>query len=238
MFSARDLRFRWQPGAPLVLDIPIFDLHPAERVFLAGPSGTGKTSLLSVLSGIAPATAGSARLLGQELVGLSGAARDRLRAEQLGIIFQLFNLVPYLSALENVMLGCQFSAPRRAAVAAGGETVLQAARRLLTRLGLPESVVGQRAAVELSVGQQQRVAAARALIGRPALVVADEPTSALDSALRDEFLGLLLQECAAAGSALLLVSHDWAMAPQFDRVVELSAINRACAPPPAPVAPA
>ena len=221
------MRFRWQPGAPLVLDIPAFDLHPGERVFLAGPSGTGKTSLLSVLSGIAPATEGSARLLGQELVGMSGAARDRLRAEQLGIIFQLFNLVPYLSALENVMLGCQFSAARRAAIAAGGETVLDAARRLLTRLGLPEAVVGQRAAVELSVGQQQRVAAARALIGRPALVVADEPTSALDSALRDEFLGLLLQECAAAGSALLLVSHDRAMAPQFDRLVDLSAINRA-----------
>ena len=229
VFSARDLRFRWQPAAPLVLDIPVFDLQPRERVFLAGPSGTGKTSLLSVLSGIASASEGSARLLGQELVGLSGAARDRLRAEQLGIIFQLFNLVPYLSALENVMLGCQFSAARRAAVAAGGETVAEAARRLLTQLGLPESMVGRRAAVELSVGQQQRVAAARALIGRPALVVADEPTSALDSALRDEFLGLLLQECATAGSALLLVSHDRAMAPQFDRLVELSAINRACA---------
>jgi putative ABC transport system ATP-binding protein len=130
-----------------VLDIPTFDLHPGERVFLAGPSGTGKTSLLSVLSGIAPATEGSARLLGQELVGMSGATRDRLRAEQLGIIFQLFNLVPYLSALENVMLGCQFSAARRAAVAAGGETGLDAARRLLPRLGLPEAVVGQRAAV-------------------------------------------------------------------------------------------
>ena len=225
VFSARGLRFRWQPTGPLVLDVPKFDLAAGERVFLAGPSGSGKTSFLSVLSGIATASEGSASLLGHELAALRSSARDRLRADHLGIIFQLFNLVPYLSALENVMLGCQFSAARRRAVRAGGEGVAQAARRLLGELGLGDATLARRAAAQLSVGQQQRVAAARALIGSPALIVADEPTSAFDSALRDEFLRLLLAQCAHTGSALLLVSHDRAMAARFDRSVELTGIN-------------
>jgi len=220
------LRFRWQAGRPWVLDIPRFTLAAGERLFLAGPSGCGKSTLLAVVAGIHPATEGQVCVLGAEWQRLSSAARDRWRAGQLGIIFQLFNLLPYLSVLENVLLPCRFSSVRRARAAANGSPEAEA-QRLLAHLGLKEPGLAQRPAAELSVGQQQRVAAARALLGRPQLIIADEPTSALDNDRRLDFVRLLGQECASAGAALLFVSHDRSLATHFDRVVELPAINAA-----------
>ncbi len=215
------LRFRWQEGQPWVLDLPHFELARGERLFLAGPSGSGKTSLLSLITGIARPACGTLRVLGTPLDTLRGAARDRFRADHFGIVFQLFNLLPYLSVLDNVLLGCRFSPSRTAAAAARSGSAAAEAARLLGRLGLAEPGLHRRPATALSVGQQQRVAAARALIGSPPIVIADEPTSALDGARRQEFLGLLLEEVAQAGSALMFVSHERALARDFDREVTL-----------------
>ncbi len=219
--SLSKLCFAW-PGAAddcLALDAELV-LAPGESLFLRGPSGCGKSTLLSLAAGVLPARAGSAALLGQDWAALAAGARDRWRAAHLGYIFQQFNLLPYLSVLDNVRLPCRLSAQR--AARAGPD----AAESLLARAGLPRSC-WRRPAAELSVGQQQRVAAARALVGAPAVVIADEPSSALDEPLRESFMDLLQGECARVGSALLFVSHDSRLATRFARVLDLPSINRA-----------
>jgi putative ABC transport system ATP-binding protein len=222
LVSMEGLRFRWPEAAVDCLVIDRLALLPGETVFLRGPSGCGKSTLLSLVAGVLTADQGTVSLLGQDWRRLSSARRDRMRADHVGYIFQQFNLLPYLSVLDNVLLPCRFSA-RRAAQAGNAR---QAAQSLLDRVGLRAADWPRRAA-DLSVGQQQRVAAARALIGRPALVIADEPTSALDEALRESFMDLLLQACAEAGSALLFVSHDARLANRFERQLDLTTINRA-----------
>ena len=207
-----------------MLDVPAFALGRGERLFLRGPSGSGKSTLLGVIAGVLVADAGRVNVLGQELGSLSSAARDRMRADHLGVIFQMFNLVPYLSVVGNVTLPLKFSDRRRKAV--GGDADAEA-RRLLGRLGLSDEALLARRVSDLSVGQQQRVAAARALIGGPEIVIADEPTSALDSDARDRFIELLSEEAARTGAALLFVSHDASLARLFDRAVDLAEINRA-----------
>jgi putative ABC transport system ATP-binding protein len=224
--ALQDVVFRWRPTLPPCLDIAEFRVAAGERVFLHGPSGSGKSSMLSVIGGVMLPERGHVRVLGTDLARLSGASRDRFRAEHLGFVFQLFNLIPYLSALDNIVLPCRFSAKRRAAVEAAGGSVRDEARRLAKRLDLAPHLL-ERSAAELSVGQQQRVAAARALIGRPQMVIADEPTSALDVDRERAFLDLLLSECAATGAAVLLVSHDVRLADRFDRAVALAEVNRA-----------
>lgn len=220
------LRFRWRADAAPVLDIASFTLGAGERLFLHGESGSGKSTLLSVIGGVALPEAGRVVVQGAELRRLSGAARDRHRAEHLGFVFQQFNLIPWLSALDNVLLPCRFSPRRRAKIEAAGTTPRAEALRLAARLDLDAALLA-RPAAELSVGQQQRVAAARALIGRPELIVADEPTSALDADRQRAFLDLLLGEAAAAGAAVLFVSHDLRLAQGFDRAIALGAINAA-----------
>jgi putative ABC transport system ATP-binding protein len=217
------LRFAWKGNAP-VLDVPDFTLARGERLFLRGPSGSGKSTLLGVIAGVLEADAGKVSVLGQDLASLSSSARDRMRADHLGVIFQMFNLVPYLSVVGNVTLPLKFSAARRKAV--GGDADAEA-RRLLGRLGLMDDAMLERRVSDLSVGQQQRVAAARALIGAPEIVIADEPTSALDADARDRFITLLSEEAARTGAALLFVSHDASLARLFDRAVDLAEINRA-----------
>ena len=217
------LRYRW-PGASadtLVLDS--LRLAPGDKVFLRGPSGCGKSTLLSLAAGVLLPQAGQVRLLGQDWAGLRSGARDRWRADHLGYIFQQFNLLPYLSVLDNVRLPLRFSRRRATRSAANGA---DSAEMLLERSGLSAGLWRQPAGA-LSVGQQQRVAAARALIGAPELVVADEPTSALDEDLRESFMALLLERCNATRSALLFVSHDLRLAARFDRVIDLPSLNRA-----------
>ena len=198
-------------------------LAPGDKVFLRGPSGCGKSTLLSLAAGVLLPQAGQVRLLGQDWAGLRSGARDRWRADHLGYIFQQFNLLPYLSVLDNVRLPLRFSRRRATRSAASGA---DSAEMLLERSGLP-LVLWRQPAGALSVGQQQRVAAARALIGAPELVVADEPTSALDEDLRESFMALLLERCNATRSALLFVSHDLRLAARFDRIIDLPSLNRA-----------
>jgi len=228
--ALEDVRFRWRPGAAPCIEIAHFAVAAGERVFLQGPSGSGKSTLLSLIGGVAVPEQGRVLLQGVDLATLSSAARDRRRADQLGIVFQLFNLLPYLTALENILLPCRFSAHRRNRIAARGSTPQAEAARLGAHLDLAPELLA-RPAAELSVGQQQRVAAARALIGQPALLVADEPTSALDADRQRSFLDLLLAESAAAGSAVLFVSHDARLAQAFDRRLALAEINATHGPP-------
>ncbi len=226
MINVQDLRFAW-PGAAIdCVAIDTLSVAAGRTVFLHGPSGGGKSTLLGLLAGVLLPRAGSVSLLGTRWSDLSGARRDAFRADHLGYIFQQFNLLPYLSVIDNVLLPCRFSALRRERATQDGSSPGAAARDLLQRVGLADSLWA-RPAAQLSVGQQQRVAAARALIGRPEVVIADEPTSALDAALRDSFMDLLLDACRASGGTLVFVSHDERLAVRFDERLSLSAINRA-----------
>lgn len=221
--SLRDLVFSWDGRVP-VLDIPTFDVAAGEALFVKGPSGSGKSSLLGLIGGVLQADRGHVEVLGTPLGTLSARQRDRFRADHLGIVFQMFNLLPYLSVLENVSLACRFSARRAAATASMGGVAAEATR-LLKSLGLTDAQI-TRPVTDLSVGQQQRVAVARALIGSPELIIADEPTSALDDAHRTQFLDLLMTECRSRKATLIFVSHESRLSTQFDRVVDLMDLNR------------
>jgi putative ABC transport system ATP-binding protein len=214
------LRYRWPGADGDTLDIPALCIQRGETVFLRGPSGCGKSTLLSLAAGVLLPQQGTVALLGQDWSSLGPSARDRHRADHLGYLFQQFNLLPYLSVLDTVRLPLWFSGRRKRAAAP------QAAESLLAASGLAQPLWSQPAG-QLSVGQQQRVAAARALIGAPEVVIADEPTSALDEALRESFMQTLLACCSQAGSALLFVSHDARLAERFSRVIDLPRLNRA-----------
>lgn len=226
LIELTDLGFAW-PGHPPLLEIPTLRLEAGESLFLKGPSGSGKTTLLGLLGGVQKADRGSIRLLGQDLGELSQSARDRFRVDHTGYIFQQFNLLPFLSVIENVELPCRFSRARAQRAVQRHGSVAEAATLLLAHLGLKDPDLLVRRADSLSIGQQQRVAAARALIGQPELVIADEPTSALDADTREAFIRLLFAECRDAGSSLLFVSHDQSLAPLFDRQLSLAELNRA-----------
>lgn len=229
LLELHQLGFAW-PGQVELLDIPSFALEQNQSLFLKGPSGSGKTTLLGLIGGVQKAQRGTVRLLGHDLTALSAGARDRFRVDHTGYIFQQFNLLPFLSVAENVGLPCHFSKSRAERACQRHGSVCEATARLLSHLGIPNELLDRRAEA-LSIGQQQRVAAARALIGQPELVIADEPTSALDADSREAFLQLLFSECREAGSSLLFVSHDQSLAPLFDRSLSLAELNRAaCAP--------
>lgn len=225
LVALRDLEFGWR-RAETILEIPTFQVGRGEKVFLKGPSGSGKSTLLGVICGVLRARGGAVDVFGHNFARASGAQRDTVRADHMGVIFQMFNLLPYLSLLANVTLPCLFSPARRRRAVERGGGVEAEARRLLSRLKLDAEVDLRAAAHELSVGQQQRVAAARALIGAPGLIVADEPTSSLDADTRDAFLKLLIEEADAHGASLLFVSHDASLASRFDRAVDLAGINQ------------
>ncbi len=227
MVRLHDVQFRWRASDPLVLDIPAFDVRHGERVFIKGPSGSGKTTLLNLLAGVTLPSRGSVSVLGTDLSSLGGAERDAFRAHHIGFIFQMFNLVPYLSLIDNVVLPCRFSRVRRDRALARSDGLEREARRILAHLDLDVDDLASRPVTRLSVGQQQRVAAARSIIGAPELVIADEPTSSLDAEVRRSFLDLLFREIEAAGSTLLFVSHDPGLEGAFGRTVALGDVNRA-----------
>lgn len=227
LYAIELLRLRFAYGrGPEVLDIPEFTIYPGSRVFLHGPSGSGKTTLLGIIAGVlVPTAADRWRLLQRDLTAMSQGERDELRGIHVGYLFQLFNLLPWLSVLDNVMLPVLLHPERRSRL--GAEEPRDAARALIERLDLAAFV--DTPVTDLSVGQQQRVAAARALIGRPELVIADEPTSSLDAGRRSRFLDLLFAECEAAGSTLLFVSHDLSLGDRFQVRHSLPDLNRAAA---------
>jgi putative ABC transport system ATP-binding protein len=218
----RKVAFSYRAGKE-ILRIPTFQVQRGERVFLFGESGSGKTTLLGLVAGILHGHHGELRVLDQDLRKMSNHRRDAFRGAHIGYIFQLFNLISYLNVLDNITLPCRFSNERQRRL--GGADLAKAARKIASQLGV-EAFLHEEV-TRLSVGQQQRVAAARALLGNPELVIADEPTSALDYDQRERFLQLLFERCREAGSTLIFVSHDRTLAPLFDRTVSLGDINEA-----------
>lgn len=216
----RDIRFRYSKKDKDILNIAELQVHKGEHLFIQGSSGSGKTTLLNIITGITQAYTGDVQILDKTLQNMSVIQRDQFRVDDLGVIFQQFNLLPYLSLLENVQLPCWFSQQRSRLA---GNTK-QTAMRLLKELDIPEQLFNK-SVNALSVGQQQRVAMARALIGQPKLIIADEPTSALDANNRKRFLDLLFLEADKQGSTVVFVSHDSYMAKYFPQKIELSEIN-------------
>ena len=222
LLALNEVQFHWPGRDGFTLSVDSFSLDYGEKLFLKGPSGSGKSTLLSLICGIVSPDSGSVCIDGTDIAKLGASQADRLRADKLGIIFQQFNLLPYGSMLQNVLLPLQFSSARRERASANG-TPEDEAQRLLQRLGLSPDQHA-RGVTRLSIGQQQRVAVARAIIGSPRLIIADEPTSALDADNRDEFLKLLFEEVTRVNAGLILVSHDQSLASGFDRRMDISDI--------------
>ncbi|RYY03277.1 MAG: ABC transporter ATP-binding protein [Gammaproteobacteria bacterium] len=216
--SLRDVKFGWNNSEIPLLDIENLQVARNEHVFLHGSSGSGKSTLLNILAGINVPQYGNVEILGESLINLSPRKRDQFRAQHMGIIFQQFNLISYLSVLDNLMLRAEFSKqPKHEAT--------QKAQELIFSLGLSD--LADKKAQYLSVGQQQRVAVARALINSPEIIIADEPTSALDSDNRDAFMELLFESATSAGSTIVFVSHDKSLSHFFNRSLEITSLSAA-----------
>lgn len=213
--NVNNLKFHYPNHRP-VLNIAKFQVLAKQKVFLQGSSGSGKSTLLNILCGTLVASSGEVSVLQQNLAAMTSSQRDKLRARQIGVVFQQFNLIPYLNVIENIQLGGYFSAES----AEDNSAIFD----LLAQLSLPKSIATKRAD-QLSIGQQQRVAIARALINKPTLVIADEPTSALDADATDQFVATLLNVCNESGCALIFVSHDAGLARHFDLAVNMQSIN-------------
>ncbi len=222
--NIHQLRFRWPNQSEDILQIDRFRVKYGEHLFLQGSSGSGKSTLLNLMAGVLTPQEGKIALLGEEITALTNAQKDRFRADHLGIIFQQFNLLPYLNAMQNIQLALDVSAKRRRREAHlhSEDHILQ----MLDQLGLDAKLAAQ-AASQLSIGQQQRVAVARALIGQPEILIADEPTSALDSDTRDRFIEQLFKVAEAANTTVIFVSHDQSLQSHFSRHVHLADLNGA-----------
>jgi len=221
VIDIQNLIFQWPGREGFRLSIPNFQVDRGERVFLQGASGSGKSTLLSLLGGVLVPQQGRLQVLDTDLTRMTSSERDRFRVDHVGLLFQQFNLVPYLSVRENVILPCRFSQRRRGRALESADSLELSADRLLGQLGLDQTYAQQRV-TSLSVGQQQRVAAARSLMGHPELIIADEPTSALDADRQSAFLDVLLGRCNEEGVTLIFVSHDQRLAHHFNRSINLS----------------
>ena len=219
VLKLRNVFFRWPGRSSFSLSLADLTVSYGEKLLLLGASGTGKSTLLSVISGTLLPDQGSVEIAKTEITNLSASARDRFRAEQLGVIFQQFNLLPFGSVADNILLPLRFAPIRRHRVKDAKSEVV----RLCAALGLPVDI-GREKASSLSVGQQQRVAVARALIGHPPLIIADEPTSALDINSQDAFLDLLFTQAQTQGTSVVMVSHDERLGPRFDRILHMEEI--------------
>lgn len=213
------LKFSYNKGKT-VLDIDNLEINQGEKVFLYGPSGYGKSTLLNLIAGVLPVSEGEISVLGNNLSKLSNTKKDLLRGSEIGYIFQIFNLIPYLNIEENIVLPCMINKNR-----AHNLDYRQQAQDLMAVLGLEE--FKDKNVTALSIGQQQRVAQARALIGNPKIIIADEPTSSLDEKNTNEFMKLLLSEWEKRKFTLIFVSHDERLKKYFERSISLPEINRA-----------
>ena len=219
MITIQNLSFSYSTPSPFSLQIPFAEFKKNSRIFIDGPSGCGKTTYLNLITGLMSPDSGDITILDTSLSQLSPSQKDQFRADHFGIIFQQFNLIPYLSVIENIILSCTFSTIKKDRVLNSSPSLDNEANRLCHRLELDSLI--DRPVNELSIGQQQRVAIARALIGQPEIIVADEPTSALDTSRKHQFMSLLMDECRQYQSTLIFVSHDTGLASDFDQVIHL-----------------
>ena len=216
MIKLNNVRKDYRSGnnTTTIVDVDELNISAGEKVAIVGASGSGKTTLLNLLSGLVVADSGQIVIDGQEITTLSESGRDRFRANNIGYLFQNFHLLDGYSALENVELGMLF---------ASGAVKSQRAAEQLTRLGLGERLHHQPS--ELSIGQQARVALARATVNNPKIILADEPTGALDSASAREALDLLFEQSASHDSTLICVTHDKSVAANFDRILDMGQLQ-------------
>ena len=201
-----------------ILDVPEFEVGAGEQLALVGPSGCGKTTLLHIIAGITKPDAGTVVIDGVEITRFTEAGRDRIRADKLGYVFQTFNLLPGFSALENVLLGMTFARKKFS---------MARAKQLIDRVGLSHRAHNKPAA--MSVGEQQRVAVARALANLPSVLLADEPTANVDPANQRQIVSLIRDTCRDENISLIMVTHAREVADQFERVDQLAEINRVVA---------
>jgi len=227
ILELKNVKYQWQGDRRYIIDIQQLSVARQLNTFIMGPSGCGKSTLLNLISGVITPAEGTIHLSDTNLTKMNSSKRDKIRADNVGYIFQQFNLIPYLNSMENVLLSCLFSSQRERNSIEQGGSVEQQALKLLNGFFNDNPPDLYKPISTLSVGQQQRVAAARALIGKPALVIADEPTSALDQDTKQNFMSLLLTEVKNSQSTLLFVSHDPQLSVHFDDVIKLKDINRA-----------
>ncbi|NLR91804.1 ABC transporter ATP-binding protein [Flammeovirga agarivorans] len=216
-----DISFNWKDNTTPLFNIPSLTIQKGEKVLLQGRSGSGKSTFLHLIGGFLSSNKGKVSILDHDLSVFSPAEKDQFRADHVGYIFQQFNLIPYLSVIENVVLPLRFSTIRKSKVR---KEVNTEAEKLLLKLGITVNLHGSEINT-LSVGQQQRVAAARAFIGHPEIILADEPTSALDSYSKAQFMDVLLQLCKENNATLIMVSHDETLTSYFDQILPISTFN-------------
>lgn len=218
ILTTKNLTYTYKNGK--TIDFPDINLDAGKKVLISGLSGSGKTTLLNLIAGALQIQTGEIDLTGHQYSTMSSTQLDKLRANHIGYVFQTLNLIPFLSVFDNITLGVRFSKQRRSKV----DNIDKEVSRLIESLGLEKTVLNT-SVDHLSIGQQQRVAVARALIGKPNLILADEPTSALDSDSTKRFLKELVQTFDASSQALLLVSHDLSLGDFFDEVIDFNTVH-------------
>lgn len=218
ILTTKNLRYAYQNRK--TIDFPDINLDASKKVLISGLSGSGKTTLLNLIAGALQIQTGEIDLTGHQYSTMSSTQLDKLRANHIGYVFQTLNLIPFLSVFDNITLGVRFSKQRRSKV----DNIDKEVSRLIESLGLEKTVLNT-SVEHLSIGQQQRVAVARALIGKPNLILADEPTSALDSDSTKRFLKELVQTFDPSSQALLLVSHDLSLGDFFDEVIDFNTVH-------------
>ena len=218
ILKTSNLKYKYKNGK--TIHFPDVGLNPGDKVLINGVSGSGKTTFLNLIAGAIKIQDGDIELESNQYSLMPSSALDRLRANHIGYVFQTLNLIPFLSVLENIALGVKFSTTRSANI----NSIDQEAQRLIESLGLDKSMLNS-SVNHLSIGQQQRVAVARALLGKPNLILADEPTSALDVNSTGKFLTELMQTFDPSSQAIMMVSHDLSLAPYFDQVIDFSKAN-------------
>ena len=215
----KDIRYTYPDTlGKLILNINNWKVAAGEQVFVHGPSGGGKSTLLNLLSGMLQADTGEVSVMGQRLDKISSRQRDRFRADHIGYIFQQFNLIPYLDAIDNIKLAHQFAKENTSS------SLEDEIKSLLSSFYI-DPADWQKPVAKLSIGQQQRIAIARAMVNKPELLIADEPTSSLDQDNRDNFMKELMAMVSEHNTTLLFVSHDMSLAKHFNRVDALADIN-------------
>lgn len=227
MIQIENLKFKYSNSSQVTLNISSLKISKGEKLFLYGPSGSGKTTLLEILSGVLAPDHGMVKISGSDIAQLTAQQRDQFRSDKMGYIFQSFNLIPYLSVLENITLPLYLSALKRKNIPVDSE--LSEVQKITNILSIEHLL--DKNVTQLSTGQQQRVAAARAILGHPEILLADEPSSALDHEQRENFLKLLFHLCQKSNITLLFVSHDRTLEYLFDRALSLPSINSAYTPP-------
>ena len=215
LIDINNLFFQYKESEPFCIKLDGLSIQKQEHVFLEGPSGCGKTTLLNLITGLCSPQSGTINILDTDIASLPAIKADLFRADHFGIIFQQFNLIPYLSVIENILLSCSFSTQKKQTVLSRANTLEDEAKRLCMALDLENRLL-QKPVRHLSIGQQQRVAIARAVIGQPQIIIADEATSALDQARKNQFIRFLLEEISRFQGTLLFVSHDTTLKSHFN----------------------